>query len=124
VPNYDFYNEEGIQVFVAREIDPVWDGRVRPVGRYASTAWIPGNLLAEGTFLVGAAISTMNPAMIHVHERDAVAFQVVDSMDGNSARGDYAGPMPGVVRPVLRWQTRSLLENNQPLAAQAGDNAR
>ena len=124
VPNYDFYNEEGIQVFVAREIDPVWDGRVRPVGRYASTAWIPGNLLSEGTFLVGAAISTMNPAMVHVHERDAVAFQVVDSMDGNSARGDYAGPMPGVVRPVLRWQTRSLLENNQPTAAQAGENAR
>src|SRR3712207_7464668 len=31
------------------------------------------------------------------------AFQVVDSLDGDSARGDYAGPMPGVVRPLLRW---------------------
>jgi lipopolysaccharide transport system ATP-binding protein len=34
-----------------------------------------------------------------------VAFHVVDSLDGNSARGDYAGTMEGVVRPMLKWQT-------------------
>ena len=43
---------------------------------------------------------------IHFHERDAVAFQVVDSLDGGSARGTYAGPMPGVVRPMLQWETQ------------------
>jgi lipopolysaccharide transport system ATP-binding protein len=68
-----------------------------------STAWIPGNLLAEGTLVVDVAISTLDPVSVHAHERDAVAFQVVDSLDGDSARGDYAGPLPGVVRPLLRW---------------------
>ena len=55
--------------------------------------------------IVGAAISTLDPVRIHFHERDVVAFQVVDSMEGDSARGDFAGHVPGVVRPMLRWTT-------------------
>ena len=39
-------------------------------------------------------------------QRDAVAFQVVDSTDGDSSRGDYAGHLPGVVRPLLNWETK------------------
>jgi hypothetical protein len=30
---------------------------------------------------------------------------VIDSIDGDSLRGDYGGAMPGVVRPHLQWQT-------------------
>ncbi|HEV7743990.1 MAG TPA: ABC transporter ATP-binding protein [Pyrinomonadaceae bacterium] len=123
-PNYHFYNEEGIYSFVVRETDPAWAGRPRPVGRYVSTAWIPGNLLSEGTLFVGAAISTMDPVVVHFFERDAVAFQIIDSMDGNSARGEYAGPMPGVVRPLLEWNTRMIAESDQPVTAQAGEGQR
>jgi lipopolysaccharide transport system ATP-binding protein len=123
-PNYHFYNEEGVYSFVARETDPAWAGQVRPIGRYISTAWIPGNLLSEGTLFVGAAISTMDPVVIHFYERDAVAFQIIDSMDGDSARGEYAGPMPGVVRPLLEWSTRTISESDQPVTAQAGKGTR
>jgi lipopolysaccharide transport system ATP-binding protein len=123
-PNYHFYNEEGVYAFVASEADPVWAGRARSVGRYVSTAWIPGNLLSEGTLFVGAAISTMNPVVVHFYERDAVAFQIIDSLDGDSARGEYAGPMPGVVRPLLQWSTRMISESDQPVTAQAGEGAR
>jgi lipopolysaccharide transport system ATP-binding protein len=106
VPNLHFYNEEGVYAFVSGDCDPNWRIQPRSIGHYVSTAWIPGNLLTEGTLIVGAAMSTMNPVVVHFYERDAVAFQVVDSTDGDSARGDYAGPMPGVVRPLLRWTTR------------------
>jgi lipopolysaccharide transport system ATP-binding protein len=105
VPNFHFYNEEGVYVFVAQDCDPAWRQRPRPAGKYTSTAWIPGNLLAEGSLIVGAAVSTHNPLIIHFYERDAVAFQVIDSVEGDSARGDYGGAMPGVVRPMLRWET-------------------
>jgi lipopolysaccharide transport system ATP-binding protein len=108
VPNYHFTNEEGVTVFVASDTDPAWQRRPRPAGRYASTAWIPGNFLSEGTIIVSAAVSTLDPVIVHFFERDAVAFQIIDSLDGDSARGDYAGPMPGVVRPLLRWTTRGL----------------
>lgn len=123
-PNFHFYNEEGLYAFVARETDPAWTLRERPVGRYVSTAWLPGNFLSEGTLFVGAAISTMDPATVHFYERDAVAFQIIDSMDGDSARGEYAGPMPGVVRPLLEWSTRMISESDQSVTAQAGEGTR
>jgi lipopolysaccharide transport system ATP-binding protein len=106
VPNFHFVNEEGVYLFVAGDHDPEWQRRPRPRGRFISTAWIPGNFLSEGTLVVGAAISTMDPVTVHFHERDAVAFNVADSLDGDSARGDYAGPVPGVVRPLLKWTTK------------------
>jgi lipopolysaccharide transport system ATP-binding protein len=68
---------------------------------------VPENFLAEGTMIVGVGVSAMDPATVHVHERDVVAFQVIDSFAGDTARGDFGGTMPGVVRPVLRWETRS-----------------
>lgn len=118
VPNYHFFNEEGVYVFVTSDHDPAWRRRPRPAGRYVSTAWIPGNFLSEGSIIVGAAISTMDPVIVHFYERDAVAFQVIDSLDGDSARGDYAGPMPGVVRPLLRWTTQFFPDGQRyPLVA-------
>lgn len=110
-PHFTLHNEEGLRVFVAFDLDPSWRGRPRPLGRYVSTAWIPGNLLAEGTMIIGPAIRTEQPKMLHFYERDAVAFQVVDSLDGDSARGDYGGRMKGVVRPILEWETQ-FSENN------------
>lgn len=106
VPNFHFTNEEGVTAFIASDHDPAWRRKPRNSGRYISTAWLPGNLLAEGTLIVSSAISTMDPLAVHFFERDVVAFQVIDSLDGDSARGDYAGPIPGVMRPLLRWETR------------------
>jgi lipopolysaccharide transport system ATP-binding protein len=106
VPSYRFFNEEGIHLFTTLDSDPAWRLRPRPEGHYVSTAWIPGNLLAEGTLFVGALVNTFNPPIVHVHEPDAVAFQVIDSLEGDAARGDYAGQMRGVMRPLLQWATQ------------------
>ncbi len=123
-PNYHFFNEEGVNVFIAGDHDPLWRRRPRPAGRYVSTAWIPGNFLAEGTVIVGVAVSTFDPVVIHFFERDAVAFQVIDSMDGDSARGDFGGPMPGVVRPILEWETQFVpSEEATPMATPEVQNA-
>jgi len=124
VPNLHFHNEEGVYAFVASDLDPEWRGKERPIGRYVSGAVIPGNLLSEGTLFVGAAISTMDPVVVHLYERDAVAFQVIDTMDGDSARGDYGGPMPGIVRPLLQWSTRVVSQHDSVETAQAGERTR
>jgi len=34
-----------------------------------------------------------------------VTFRVVDTLDGDTARGDYVGKINGVVRPRLEWTT-------------------
>jgi lipopolysaccharide transport system ATP-binding protein len=106
VPNYHFTNEDGVYAFVATDHDPEWRRRPRLVGRYISTAWIPGNFLSEGALRVGVALSTMSPVYVHFFEESVVAFQVIDKSEGDSARGDYAGPMPGFVRPLLNWTTK------------------
>jgi lipopolysaccharide transport system ATP-binding protein len=105
-PHYTLDNDEGVRVFLSFDQDPEWRGRPRPVGRYVSTSWIPGNMLAEGTMIIGASVRTEQPRIVHFYERDAAAFQVIDSLEGNSARGDYLGAMPGIVRPLLKWTTR------------------
>src|ERR1700752_416395 len=104
-PNFHVFNEKGVNVFITKDLDREWQDRPRPTGVSTSTAWSPGNFLAEGTLLVGAAVSTLDPVTIHFFERDAVAFHVVDSLDGDSARGEYAGRYPGVIRPALKWTT-------------------
>lgn len=101
----DVCNDEGVLLFIALEQDPEWRRRVRPPGRYRSTAWIPGNYLAEGTMVVNVALDTVEPYEWQFKVRQAVAFHVTDSTDGDSARGDYAGEFPGVVRPLLQWNT-------------------
>lgn len=111
VPNLHFTNEEGVYVFVAADFhDPEWRGRRRQPGRYVSTATIPQNFLAEGGILVGAAITSFNPDTVHLYEREAVAFHVLDSLEGDAARGEFAGQMPGVVRPLLPWTTELVRE--------------
>lgn len=105
-PNFHFFNEEGVCVFITGDLDPTWYGQARSVGRYVSRVRIPGNLLAEGTLIVRAVLSDAQTDQVYADARDAVAFQIIDTIEGDSARGDYAQPIPGIVRPLLSWQTR------------------
>jgi lipopolysaccharide transport system ATP-binding protein len=66
---------------------------------------IPGNLLAEGMFSLDIAMSTMDPVIVHFWERGVLTFHVTDPGEGDSARGNYAGDLPGIVRPLLDWST-------------------
>jgi lipopolysaccharide transport system ATP-binding protein len=106
VPVVELYNEEDVIVFIAHDRDSAWQRNPRPVGRYVSTARIPGNFLAEGTMTVSAVLMTESPFRLHAHAPRAVGFRVDDSGDGDSARGDFHGRWPGVVRPILQWRTR------------------
>jgi len=105
LPHFQFYNEEGVYLFKTVDVDPEWRRRVRPEGRYTSRAWIPGNLLAEGRIFVAAGVCLLEPVEPLFFKRDVVAFNVVDSLDGDSARGDWSGRMDGALRPLLQWET-------------------
>ena len=78
-------------MFSAVDQDPAWRRRGRPPGCYRSTAWIPGNFLSEGTMFIDVGLTTLGPPILQFFERQAVAFQVIDSPEGDSARGDWAG---------------------------------
>ena len=87
------------------DTNPAWREPCDP-GMYTSTAWIPGNLLNEGTIVVSVALGTHSPGGKMVRQavaNDIVAFQVFDPGEGGTARGDYAGTWVAPVRPLLQW---------------------
>lgn len=112
-PGYEFrvyyhvFHEEGVEAFVSIDNDPAWLKKPRKVGRYVSTSVIPGDLLAEGRYFIGPSIGTKCPEVKRLGVQDAVVFHVIEKdMNENGARGDSHGHLPGVVRPLLKWETQ------------------
>ena len=104
-PYFTVKNEEDLWLFTTIDTADTFRRKPRQAGRYTSTAWIPGNMLSEGTMMIGPAVRTEEPFMNHFYQQDAVAFQVVDSPDKDGARVDWGGKLPGILRPYLEWET-------------------
>jgi lipopolysaccharide transport system ATP-binding protein len=105
LPHFNLDNELGQCAFISVDLSPAWRNRPRPTGNYISRAKIPGNFLAEGMMHIGCHCLTLNPDTVQFTELNMVSFLVTDSIEGDSARGDYARKMPGIVRPILNWNT-------------------
>jgi lipopolysaccharide transport system ATP-binding protein len=107
-PWIDLYTEGGTHVFSATDIEAA--AEPRPAGRYVTTAWIPEHLLNEGTVQVTVSLRTPQRGMKawkHAEVESALALQVVEQADAQTARGPFAGRMAGPVRPLLRWTTEA-----------------
>ena len=106
-PQIMLVNEQGVHAFNAMDTDPRWHRPTAP-GDHSTTAWIPPNLLNEGLMTVTVFLSTpgSGKTLQHVFERDAVAFHVVDPVEGDSAKGNWNGQWQGAVRPKLEWDVR------------------
>ncbi len=114
VPYCEFFNENGLCIFVSRDLEPDWRDRPRPAATFTSTAWIPGNFLAEGSLQLGAGLLSNDPYVVLLHHRDAVGFRVVDRLDSDPAGARVHGPLAGVVKPRLTWTTESLAAQTLP----------
>ena len=106
IPNIELCAEDGECIFEAFDSDPNWRRCPRLVGRYVSTAWIPGNLLSEGFHNLTVICLSFEPHRVLIRSERVVGFFVVDSQGGDSARGDFVGKMVGVIRPMLKWTTK------------------
>ena len=105
MPYFRLSDEEGVIAFSSIDQDIQWHTEARAPGRYVSTAWVPGNLLNEGMVYVLAAMRTKRRKYRPFLIADAVAFNVVDTMEGGSARGEWVGRLHGATRPKLDWTT-------------------
>ena len=106
-PNIHLYDSKGNCIFVTAA--KVNCGAPMEAGIYHATCDIPANLLNDGIFSAGLAL-TFSHNGIHVsfNDRNALNFAVVDSMiDVPTREAGYTGPMPGVLRPILAWDVRA-----------------
>ena len=105
-PYFELSDASGLCLFSTQDLTAESRGVPRSAGRFTSTAWIPANFLSEGLHFVRARLFCPDPVAIHCDVSNAIAFHVVDRPDGEGARGDWVGPVAGVIRPRLDWTTR------------------
>jgi len=104
-PHFGLFNEKGDLLFLAYEVNSAWRDCPRTIGKYVSQGTVPGHLLTEGTYFVSVFCRTLQTREVDIEEHEAVMFQVVESKQGNSARGNIGGHIPGLIRPLLEWST-------------------
>ena len=121
-PHFGLVNEEGDLLFLAYEVNRAWGNCPRKIGKYIAQGIVPGDLLTEGTYFVSVFCRTLHTKEVDIEEHEAVMFQVVESEDDNSARGNIGGHIPGLIRPLLEWRTRfeELPESIVPLNKEPG----
>jgi lipopolysaccharide transport system ATP-binding protein len=103
--NIHFFNAEGTYLFISSDANNMtWRSQPRSKGLVHARCRIPGNFFAEGGVFITAAVSSLEPTVVHAIENDAVAFHVMDPSEGDGVRGEWVGDFPGVVRPMLEWE--------------------
>ena len=105
---FNIYNESGINVFDTHSVTSKYYNEHHPTGIYKAVAFVPANLLAEGTYIISAAIFNHIRHKIYVHVNSAIAFTVIENPDSLTARGGSVENFPGVIRPLLNWETKKL----------------
>jgi lipopolysaccharide transport system ATP-binding protein len=128
-PRVEVLNEEGVLLFISHDVGPEWRRTPRPAGLYASTLWVPGNFLSEGSLRVNAFVVSYTPAtVVHASAHNCVGFQIVEPQGAaagkETARGDYVGPMAGLIRPLLDWETEAVGDGGGKGPAAAVDKGR
>lgn len=98
-----FYNEQQIVAFTtgSHEGDLLAKERSLEVGLYRSICQVPMNLLNEGPHSIMLLV-IQNTSKIAYRMEDALTFDVIDT---SPRLGTWYGKEPGVVRPLLSWQT-------------------
>jgi lipopolysaccharide transport system ATP-binding protein len=91
VPNFHvFLQDQYAFVSSPQQNDPTTPGL------YRSTMWIPAGFLNHGLYVVGVALTSLDPTCVHFYQQEALRFQSSAAAPGESS-------IPGVVRPALEW---------------------
>jgi len=101
-----FYDDQGILAFTTGAWDDLDHGLLLqpPVGLFRSVCHIPGSLLNNGFYRVDLVLIRINSTGTYLM-KDAIGFGIIDNIEGRLAWFDI---VPGVIRPLLPWETKYL----------------
>ena len=103
IPNIHLFNQNGEYILVSTADS---NDSFKTIGKYTTKAELPYHLLNDRRYIVGVAISTLLPHIVHFYEQDALKFEVIENMEYRNT--DYRGIMPGTIRPLLKWQIEKI----------------
>lgn len=110
-PQMDFrsmvrFHTQGVCAFPAFEREHYFHEHA---GRYVTIAEIPGNLMAEGEYVLGLSFFGAKGRKYNFCSGDDyLSFLVVDYMRGDSVRGNLAAGLEGVTRPLTTWSKKHI----------------
>ena len=105
-PGINLFNYAGNHLFTSHDVDNTAKKFVYKKGKYISEVVIPGNFLAEGIVNISVAMMSYDPFIVHFHAENYISVLVIDEQDGTTARGNYTGEFPGLLRPKLDWNIK------------------
>ncbi len=104
VCGFNLFNGDNIHILSSHDKDSETIKKPLPIGIHKRTIVIPGNFLAEGSYTCSFAIMRYNPFHVEFHQMEILSLNVIDEIGSNTARGNYSGSFPGIVRPLLIWK--------------------
>ncbi|MFT5824253.1 MAG: lipopolysaccharide transport system ATP-binding protein [Crocinitomix sp.] len=100
------HNEYGDHLFTSHNVDYMVNSHPLVKGVYKSAVIIPSHFFSEGVIYFSVALMQYEPFFVFQHEEKILSLSITDFVDGTSARGNYSGYFPGLVRPKLEWITK------------------
>jgi lipopolysaccharide transport system ATP-binding protein len=109
VPEFHFNRADDSYAFVTYAEDVI----DLPSGEYIAECKIPGRLLNDGPYIVGAAMAGYfsDHWNTEFYDPNALTFTIVDPMDQRANRYGFTGLIPGAVRPKLEWNINRSKDN-------------
>ncbi len=107
-PNFHVTDSSGAQVFVS---SPVTAQCPTQAGCYEVACHVPGNLLNNGTYFFGLALTYLDKGIkVAFYEREALCINVIDPVEETLEqwRNGFSGVIPGAVRPRLDWSVTQI----------------
>lgn len=101
---FNLFTTQGLHILSSHDKDSVTLTNSLQIGFHKKSIIIPKNLLAEGSYTCSFAIMRYQPFFVEFHEMDIVGFNILENKNNKSIRGEYAGRIPGVIRPLLNWE--------------------
>jgi len=75
-------------------------------GDYRTRLFVPAHLLAPGEVVISFDIGeNSNKGNAHAQATDELKITIEDDLEDIAVRGAYSGPLPGCMRPLLKWST-------------------
>jgi lipopolysaccharide transport system ATP-binding protein len=109
-PTLQLVDDIGNTLFWSTDTDPELRRKPREKGSFKSSMFIPHDFLAPGTIIVHVGVVQIAHEFVnHANATDVLSISVIDDPSENSVRGGYNGPIPGLIRPRMKWTTTKLI---------------
>jgi lipopolysaccharide transport system ATP-binding protein len=103
--NLHLHTEFGIIVLTTSSVhDSLWESRPMQIGLFRSVCHFPANLLNSGQHFFYVVVEKGKGTLVYRHETEVI-FNILDLAERQGANFNKE---PGVVQPLLKWETEYL----------------